>query len=232
MTGPRNATGKKETPSSNDDTRERIIATAERLFAEHGMSVSNRQIGEAAGQANNSVVGYHFGTKADLSLAIVRSHATDIEQRRARLLAQITAPLDLRAWLAVVVQPTTEHLEALGPPTFYARFLAQATASPLLGPVLQDETLAGSTMRAPFREVTRMLGALPKHVMQERTDMTRHIVVNVCAERERALHLGLSTPRKTWAEATDGIVDALAGLWAAPVAGSRLRSIRTSKEKP
>ena len=62
--------------------------------------------------------------------------------------------------------------------------------------------------------------------------MTRHIVVNVCAERERALHLGLPTPRKTWAEATDGIVDALAGLWGAPVAGSRLRSIRTSKEKP
>ena len=54
------------------DTRELILTTAERLFAEHGVAVSNRQISEAAGQANNFAVGYHFGTKTDLVLAIVR----------------------------------------------------------------------------------------------------------------------------------------------------------------
>jgi AcrR family transcriptional regulator len=196
------------------------------------MSVSNRQIGEAAGQANNSVVGYHFGTKADLSLAIVRSHAADIELRRTTLLAALEPPVDLRAWLAIVVRPITDHLEALGTPSFYARFVAQATSSPTLGPLLHDETVAASTMHAPFREVMRMLAGLPKHVLEERTDMTRHIVVSVCAERERALHLALPTPRKTWADAACGIVDALTGLWLAPVAGARLRPPRNQKETP
>lgn len=230
MTNARTATAKRDAPSTNDGTRERIISTAERLFAEHGMSVSNRQIGEAAGQANNSVVGYHFGTKADLSLAIVRSHAADIEHRRAALLTELEPPIDLRSWLAIVVRPITDHIESLGTPTYYARFIAQATSNPSIGPLLHQETLAASTMHAPFREVMQLLGGLPKHVLAERTDMTRHIVVSVCAERESALHYGTPTPRKTWADAANGIVDALTGLWLAPVAGAKARTLRNQKE--
>jgi tetracycline repressor-like protein len=50
-----------------DRTKDLIRATAERLYAQHGVTaVSNRQIGEAAGQGNNTAVGYHFGTRADL----------------------------------------------------------------------------------------------------------------------------------------------------------------------
>ncbi|MDU0294099.1 TetR family transcriptional regulator, partial [Saccharothrix longispora] len=48
-------------------TRLRLLAAAERLFAERGLyAVSNRQISAEAGQGNNAAVGYHFGTKADL----------------------------------------------------------------------------------------------------------------------------------------------------------------------
>ena len=43
-------------------SRELILTAAERLFAEYGvLAVSNRQVGEAAGQGNNAAVGYHFG---------------------------------------------------------------------------------------------------------------------------------------------------------------------------
>jgi AcrR family transcriptional regulator len=211
-------------------TRERLIAAAERLFAEHGMSVSNRQIGEAAGQGNNSVVSYHFGTKADLALAIVRSHAPDIEKRRLERLARLAVPVDLGAWLRIVVEPITEHLDALGPPTWYARFVAQASSNPVLGPLLYDETLAAPSMRAPFESVQQLLRGLPNEVFEERTNMTRYIVVNTCAERERALDLGIATPRATWADAASGIVDALVGLWEAPVGRTPTkRDIRTRR---
>ena len=60
---------------AGNETRERLITTAERLFAEQGVTVSNRQVGEAARQANTAVVAYHFGTKADLVRAIVRRGA-------------------------------------------------------------------------------------------------------------------------------------------------------------
>ncbi len=217
MNEPRKALAFSASPVRTEATRERLIATAERLFAEQGMSVSNRQIADAAGQGNNSVVGYHFGTKADLALAIVRSHAPDIERRRSKLLAAKTDRSELGPWLEVVVRPITEHLEALGSPSWYARFVAQAIWMPALRPLLEDEALAAETMRAPFKAVSRMLRGLPKGVFRERSDMTRHIVVYTCAERERALHLGLPTPRASWADAADGMVDALVGLWKAPV---------------
>src|SRR5690606_42140108 len=65
--------------STRDDraqsTREAILSTAERLFAEQGIyNVSNRQISEAAGQGNNAAVHYHFGTKHDLIAALVERH--------------------------------------------------------------------------------------------------------------------------------------------------------------
>ncbi len=232
------ALARRESPTSAG-TRERLIATAERLFAEHGMSVSNRQVGEAAGQSNNSVVGYHFGAKADLVLAIVRSHAPDIERRRTELLAALRpssarpgreAPSDLAAWLEVVVRPLTDHLDALGNPTWYARFVAQATSDPVFGPLLHEETLAAPSMRTPFEGVSRILRDMPKEVLAERSDMTRYIVVHTCAERERALHLSIPTPRATWADAARGMVDALVGLWQAPVRTTRAKHVRSTKK--
>src|SRR6478735_11229070 len=103
--------------TAGNATRERLVTTAERLFAEQGVSVSNRQIGEAAGQSNNSVVGYHFGTKADLVLAVVRRHAPAIEQRRAAMLEGLGRADELGEWLTCVVKPITDHLESLGSPS-------------------------------------------------------------------------------------------------------------------
>jgi AcrR family transcriptional regulator len=85
-------------------TRERILVAAERLYAEHGvLAVSNRQIGEAAGQGNNTVVGYHFGTRTELVRAIVRKHTTAIERLRGRRLDG--GPTQLRDWLECLVHP-------------------------------------------------------------------------------------------------------------------------------
>lgn len=50
--------------------------------------------------------------------------------------------------------------------------------------------------------------------------MTLHLVVHMLAERERALQDGARTPRATWDDAANGLVDALLGLWRAPVRGS------------
>src|ERR1700757_4705681 len=52
-------------------TKEQLVTTAERLFAVHGIdSVSLRQICAEAGNANNSAVQYHFGSKDRLLQAI------------------------------------------------------------------------------------------------------------------------------------------------------------------
>src|ERR1700744_2080729 len=103
-------------------TQEAILVAAERLYAEHGMfAVSNRQVSEAAGQGNNAAVGYHFGTKADLVLAIEQKHREPVEQLREEMVTALGAiggpGPDMRDWVGCLVRPLTEHLTALGSPT-------------------------------------------------------------------------------------------------------------------
>lgn len=199
------------------ETREAIVTAAERLFAEHGVAaVSNRQVSEAAGQANNFAVGYHFGTKADLLRAIVRRHAPSIEQRRAEMLASIRGSSDLRDWIGCLVRPITEHLASLGSPSWYARFIAQATTDPAVRQIVVDETVASASMQEIIEGLTRLMPVLPEEVRAERGDMGRLLIVHMCAERERALQAGSATPRATWEAAAVGLVDALVGLYRAP----------------
>ncbi|MEV7437504.1 TetR/AcrR family transcriptional regulator [Streptomyces griseoviridis] len=199
-------------------TRELILTTAERLFAERGVNaVSNRQISEAAGQGNNTAVGYHFGTKADLVRAIVRSHSQRIEEIRVRLLAGIGDSTDLRDWIDCLVRPMPEHLADLGGPTWYARFCAQLMTDPALHDILVEESLASPSLRAIIEGLNRCLTGLPPEVRAERGEMARHLIVTMPAERERALAEGRPTPRADWHSAGSGLADALIGVWLAPI---------------
>lgn len=201
-----------------NETRESILAAAERLFAEHGViAVSNRQVSEAAGQGNNTAVNYHFGTKADLVRAIMRKHGEPIERARLRFLAEIGDSTDLRDWVGCVVRPTTEHLAALGNPTWFARFAAQVMTDPVLRAIMVDESLTAAPLRQAVRGLSRCLPELPEQVRAERDEMTRHLIVQVTAEREGALAAGIPTPRANWHDTATGLIDAIVGLWLAPV---------------
>ncbi|MEU8354561.1 TetR family transcriptional regulator [Nonomuraea sp. NPDC048882] len=203
------------------ETREAILDSAERLFAEHGVGdVSNRQIAQAAGQANNFAVGYHFGAKPDLVRAIVRRYTTETEGRRLRMLATLDDSGDsgdLRAWISCLVRPATDHLDALGVPCWRARCLAQFDTVPGLRRIVVDESVATPSMRRTLEGMFRLLPELPEEVHRERSDMSRLLVVHTLAERERALHEGDGTARRSWEATATGLVDALAGLWPAPV---------------
>lgn len=199
-------------------TREAIAAAAERLFAEHGVyNISNRQISNAAGQGNTAAVNYHFGNKTDLVRAIARRHSEQIELIRARQVARTEGSTDLRDWVACMVRPLTEHLEALGSPTWYARFNAQVTADPALFRAVVPEPAASPSLRALLDGLNACLPDLPYAVKADRGDMARHLIVQMCVERERALANGTPLPQSTWDDLASGLIDALTGLWSAPV---------------
>jgi AcrR family transcriptional regulator len=200
-----------------NETRAQILTAAERLFAEQGvLAVSNRQVSEAAGQGNNTAVGYHFGTKADLVRAIVRKHADQVEQVRQRMLAEIGDSSDVRDWVACLVRPTTEHLASLGCPTWFARFGAQVMTDPALREIMIDEALTSPSLQQIVDGLNRCLPELPLDVRIERGDMARQLIVHMMAERERALAEGTPTPRADWHGAATGLVDAITGIWLAP----------------
>jgi AcrR family transcriptional regulator len=200
-----------------EETRQRILSAAERLYAEHGvLAVSNRQVSEAAGQGNNFAVGYHFGTRTDLVRAVVRRHGEPMDGARAAMLAALGPDPGLLDWLDCLVRPVTRHLDALGSPSWAARFTAQVTTEPALRPLAVDDALTESAMRAVVTGVHRCVPVLPEPVRAERAAMLRHLLVHTCAERERDLAVGAPTPRASWDEAADGLVDAMAGLLLAP----------------
>lgn len=203
-------------------TREAILAAAERLFAEHGVfAVSNRQVSEAAGQGNNAAVGYHFGTKTDLVRAIEHKHAVPVEKLREQRIAEMGGRGDLRAWVGCLVLPMTDHLTVLGNPTWYARFAAQVMADPAYSQTVTMDALALPALVEVVGGINRCLPDLPADVRAERNIMARNLLIHTCAERERALAEGAPFPRSTWSAAASGLMDAIVGLWMAPVTPDR-----------
>src|SRR5215475_15692844 len=75
--------------STGEATRELLMVAAERLFAMNGVEgVTLREIQVAAGQANSSVIAYHFGSQAGLVRALLEFRYRKVNARRAELLQE------------------------------------------------------------------------------------------------------------------------------------------------
>lgn len=199
-------------------TKERILVAAERLIAEHGPSgVSNRRIGQAAGQGNNTAVTYHFGSKAALVRAIARKHTEGIEEIRLGMVASVDGSTEVRDWVSCMVEPFVQHLADLGTPSWYARFTVQVMSDLSLREIVTREALDCSSLVRVGEALRACLPDLPDEVRAERQDMTRQLMLLTLAQRERALSEGTDTRRDSWNRAAVGLTDALTGLWLAPV---------------
>ncbi|HYZ31948.1 MAG TPA: TetR/AcrR family transcriptional regulator [Crenalkalicoccus sp.] len=87
MDGVAIGTAAAEAPS----TRERILAVAQALFAEHGYAATpTRAIAQAAG-VNLAQLHYHFGAKRDLYKAAYRRGAERVTEARRQALAEAEA---------------------------------------------------------------------------------------------------------------------------------------------
>src|SRR5262249_7827064 len=102
--------GRDRTNARGDATRELILVTAERLFAERGIAaVPLRDIGVAAGQKNNVAVQYHFGDRDNLVRSIV-SYRTGFIEERAAALASL--PADQAVQIDLLVRTFVRDLAA------------------------------------------------------------------------------------------------------------------------
>ncbi len=112
--------------SRGDATRQRLLTTAEQLFAERGIDlVPLRDIGIAAGQKNNAVVQYHFGDRESLIAEIFAYRATTSEAGRVELLADLLqAPGVPQVYdlVRVFILPLAGHLE---PDNHYLAFMSR-----------------------------------------------------------------------------------------------------------
>lgn len=101
----------------------RLVETAERLFAVHGLDgISLRQIAAEAGSSNHSAVRYHFKSKEGLVRAIFEHRVPQIIRER-RLLRSRCAQDDLWAVLEAHLLPVLALAEA--PDNRYMTFVEQ-----------------------------------------------------------------------------------------------------------
>jgi AcrR family transcriptional regulator len=88
----RRAPGRERTNTRGEATRELILLTAERLFAERGIeAVPLRDIGLAAEQKNNFAVQYHFGDRENLVRAIAEYRAESLANSNLGIVADLIA---------------------------------------------------------------------------------------------------------------------------------------------
>ncbi|AYF75822.1 TetR/AcrR family transcriptional regulator [Nocardia yunnanensis] len=94
-------------------TRARLVRTAERLFAAHGVdAVSVRAVNAAAGLGPSSV-NYHFGTKDDLIAAVLLDLGAALRDRiraNADRLAALDTPPTAEALVRAVTEPYRDLL--------------------------------------------------------------------------------------------------------------------------
>jgi AcrR family transcriptional regulator len=107
----RDVTSKAAPPAAVSEvsgTRERILAAAERLFAERGIAgVSLRTIVTEVG-ANAAAIHYHFGSKEALIEAVFARRATQIAEARLRWLEAARHGPDRRRRLEGIVRAFLE----------------------------------------------------------------------------------------------------------------------------
>jgi AcrR family transcriptional regulator len=104
--------------------KEKILISAERLFATRGFDVSLREISMAASQRNHSAVQYHFGGKGGLVAALYEFRMRPLNVRRAQLLAELLADTrgdDPGALIGAHLAPLAEHVLAHRGTSWYLR---------------------------------------------------------------------------------------------------------------
>ena len=138
------------------ETREQLLAAAERLFAERGFAgVTVRMIAADAG-VNWSLVGYHFRGKDGLLAEVYRRHCDTLNRQRFTLLnAARTSGLRLESVIEAFVRPALAEIQGGDGHNQFSRLRAMLAgeAAPLLAQLVAENFDQSSrTFVAALRE--------------------------------------------------------------------------------
>lgn len=158
--------------NSSASTKERILASAEMLFAQRGFDGGSlRQLTAAAG-VNLAAVNYHFGSKDRLVEEVFKRRLDALNAHRLAALAKVAGlpETKLEDVLAAFIRPALE-LSSDGSGSLFMRVLARAFAE-------HDDNLRqflsenyGHVMRQFTAEFARLLPQLSKEELYWRIDL-------------------------------------------------------------
>src|ERR1700722_703637 len=129
--GTESRAGERRRNASGESTRVMLMEVAERLFATRGIeAVTLREIQQAAGQSNTSVIRYHFGSREGLIRALIAYRQASLGIDRQEMLARMREQgkdADPRAVVWLLVRPLANSVAA---GEMFAPFLARRMDDP------------------------------------------------------------------------------------------------------
>lgn len=171
----------------SEDTTERIVASAEQLFAERGFEdVSLREINRAAG-TNAAAIHYHFGSKDGLLRAVLDRIIEPITRARLDALDHALVesggqPLEARTILTAFIGPDIEAVRRLREHNpAIAGFLARtyATPNPFVAGLMRQQFASCATRFFP--ELARALPHLTEQEIQARMRLVIGVLIGLFA---------------------------------------------------
>jgi AcrR family transcriptional regulator len=159
-----------------------MIEATERLVAEQGLSaLTLRAVQALADQRNKSAAQYHFGSRAGLIEAVVRTRMAPVNERRGELLDRLEGPDDPAALMDVLVRPLAEA--TLTGTSHWARFLLQCATDPTLAQVVATAS-EGQPYRDCVRRLRDSLEDLPEPLRPRRVDHAVMLAITSLAATE------------------------------------------------
>lgn len=213
--------------------RERLLDTAERLFAERGITgVSLREITEVAGQRNASVVQYHFGSRSGLVAAIVERHMSVVDAARtARLDAAKAggADPDAHEAMQILVEPLADRLRNPSG-RHYLRVLQHLVDIPAEpGEGLAPLSTSNESVTRTTALLSRATSHLPRPIRAERQAQTTSFLLRALADR--AAEIEASTRRRPRVDHelfVANLIDVLVAVLTAPASPATVQRARAA----
>jgi AcrR family transcriptional regulator len=177
-------------PRKGEHTKTQLMRAGERLFARDGVNGAlTRDIVAAAGQANDSAIHYHFGSRRGLLEAILTVHVGRMEAARRAAVAALSERSRLSTLVRAIVEPLATELRSDDGRDFLriiAQLSAEATGDASRLPIVRDTALAQE-----LSLLERSLAAsLPRVLVRERVAMMITMLTAALADRARRLESG------------------------------------------
>jgi len=194
-------------------TMEKLLDSAERLFAQQGvLTASVRDITTMAGQRNASAMHYHFGGREGLVTAVLSRHAGRVAQDRTQLMAELGNDIHVASLMRVVVEPLANRLlDETG-----CRYLLIQEQCLTIPGLAAPATLHDEAMQGLRETLQKALTWIPAHVLARRFEFVIAALLGALAIRARA-RLDAVKLSDSDAVYIDDLVEMLAAAMAAPL---------------
>jgi AcrR family transcriptional regulator len=214
-------------PSSDrrNATKEALLSTAERLYAERGLdAVSMREITREAGQKNSSAFQYHFSSKEALVSAIILRRMKERDFSRLEFLhdLEIRGKLEeVRSLAAAIVEPLAIGIRSpkrWPSERWWIRFLSEVQRRSEFDLVELSKLASDLGLRRVYTLLSKQVRHVPDVVLRQRFRIAMSQVVHGLAEIGRLQERrGHSRQRFDVERAIENLIDMTAGALSAPV---------------